>query len=409
MRGDTNGFAEYDAREREREEKERTQREKAVATWDVWDAGNDDYNIPPRGWLLGTIFCRKFLSSLIADGGVGKTALRIAQLISLALGRSLTGEHVFLRCHVLIVSLEDDRDELRRRVHAVMLKYGITPEDIKGWLFLVAPKGLKLAEMLDGSPQGSELEHLIRGEISSRKLDIVSLDPFIKSHGLDENSNGAIDYVCGLLASIASDLNCAIDFPHHTNKGIATPGDANKGRGASSMKDAARLVHTLTPMTEDEAKPFALSEADRRFLIRMDSGKVNIAPPSTKATWFKLVGVPLGNGNDLYKAGDHVQTVEPWHPPDTWVDLDSPLLNRILDQIDRGMDDGQRYSGAASATGRAAWKVVQDLAPDKTERQCRDVIAAWVKSGTLFAEEYEDPVQRRPRSGLRVNPIQRPS
>ena len=90
------------------------------------------------------------------------------------------------------------------------------------------------------------------------------------------------------------------------------------------MKDAARLVYTLTPMTEDEAKPFALSEADRRFLIRMDSGKVNIAPPSTKATWFRLVGIPLGNANDLYKAGDDVQTVEPWQPPDTWVGLDSP-------------------------------------------------------------------------------------
>ena len=66
----------------------------------IWDAGNDDYRIPPRGWLLGTTFCRRFLSSLIADGGTGKTALRHAQLISLAIGNSLTGEHVFRRCRV---------------------------------------------------------------------------------------------------------------------------------------------------------------------------------------------------------------------------------------------------------------------------------------------------------------------
>ena len=78
---------------------------------------------------------------------MGKTALRIAQLISMAIGRSLTGEYVFLRCRVLILSLEDDQDELRRRVYAVMLKYDITPADVKGWLFLAAPKGLKLAEM----------------------------------------------------------------------------------------------------------------------------------------------------------------------------------------------------------------------------------------------------------------------
>jgi hypothetical protein len=108
---------------------------------EIWDAGDDDYKIPPRQWLLGNIFCRRFLSALIADGGVGKTALRIPQLISLTIGRSLTGEHVFCRCRVLIVSLEDDKDELRRRVYAVLKYHGISPSEVKGWLYLWAPKG----------------------------------------------------------------------------------------------------------------------------------------------------------------------------------------------------------------------------------------------------------------------------
>ena len=98
---------------------------------DIWDAGDDDYNIPPREWLLGNTFCKKFLSSLIADGGVGKTALRIAQIGSLATGRSITGEHVFRRCRALILSFEDDRDELRRRVYAAMLKHGSSRPNLK--------------------------------------------------------------------------------------------------------------------------------------------------------------------------------------------------------------------------------------------------------------------------------------
>ena len=80
-----------------------------------WDAGDDSAPIPPRGWLLGNIFCRGFVSSLIAEGGAGKTALRTAQALALTSGRPITGEHVFQRCRVLIVSLEDDMDELRRR------------------------------------------------------------------------------------------------------------------------------------------------------------------------------------------------------------------------------------------------------------------------------------------------------
>jgi hypothetical protein len=58
----------------------------------VWDAGGDDDDIPPRQWLLGNTFCRQFLSGLIGDGGTGKTALRYLQLLSLATGRALTGE-----------------------------------------------------------------------------------------------------------------------------------------------------------------------------------------------------------------------------------------------------------------------------------------------------------------------------
>ena len=95
-----------------------------------WDFGEDAGLPPPREWLLGTTFCRTFLSSLLAAGGVGKTALRYAQFLSLATGRNLTGEHVHLRCRVLVISLEDDENELKRRMLAVMKHHGITHDDI---------------------------------------------------------------------------------------------------------------------------------------------------------------------------------------------------------------------------------------------------------------------------------------
>lgn len=377
---------------------------------EIWDAGDDDYAIPPRAWLLGTVFCRRFLSSLIADGGVGKTAVRIAQLVSLAIGRSLTGERVFLRCRVLVVSLEDDKDELRRRVYAVLRHHGLTPGDVKGWLFLSAPKGLRLAEMKEGAPAAGALKDLLEQALGERKIDVVSLDPFVKSHGLEENSNDAMDFVCGLFTKIAIDHDCAFDAPHHTKKGTSAPGDADRSRGGSAMKDAARLVYTLTPMSLEEAELFGVEEAERRSLIRMDSGKVNIAPPSREAAWFRLIGVPLGNGQGIYPAGDNVQTVERWHPPETWSGLDTPLLNRILDDIEAGCPDGtSRYSSSSNAKDRAAWHVVVRHTPEKTEKQAREIIQTWLKHGTLYAEEYEDTAARKTFKGLRVNVALRPS
>jgi hypothetical protein len=393
-----------EARERRRKEAEE------AAALGIWDAGDDHDTPPPRGWLLGAIFCRQFMSSLLADGGVGKTAVRLVQLISLAIGRSLTGEHVFQRCRVLILSLEDSRDELRRRVKAVLRHFNLSPADVKGFLFLGAPKGIRLAEMKDNSPVIGPLKVYLENAIRTHRLDIISLDPFVKTHALPENSNDAIDWVCTIAAEMAIEHDIAFDSPHHTSKGLnATPGDANRGRGATAQKDAGRLVYTLTPMSTEEAKEFSVPEAERRSLIRMDNAKVNIAPPSTEAKWFRLVSVPLDNATPQYPKGDHIQVAEPWTPPKTWEGLHHPLLNIILDDIEAGMENGRRYSNGSAATDRAAWRVVQNHASEKSEKQCRDIIAAWLRSGTLFTADYDDPVTRKTASGLRVNAAKRPS
>ena len=374
----------------------------------IWNAGWDEYDIPPREWLLGTVFCKGFLSSLLADGGVGKTALRVAQILSLATGRELTGERVFRRCQCLILSFEDGRDELRRRVRAAMLYHGIGQDELDGWLYLSAPKGLKLAGMKDGSPQAGRLEKELRRAITTFKLDLVCLDPFVKTHGMVENDNNAMDFVCDLLAKIAIDLNCAVDFPHHANKGLAAPGDANRGRGASSVKDAARLVGTLTRMSPKEGEMFGLSEADPRSFVRLDDAKVNIAPSAANARWFRLVGQRLGNATPQYPEGDSVQTVAPWEPPKIWDGLDEEDMDAILGAIDAGMPNGQRYSRASAALARAAWRVVQERIPDKPEAACRALITLWYEKGALEEHEYKDPVSRRIYVGLRVSPDKQP-
>jgi hypothetical protein len=50
-------------------------------------------------------------------------------------------------------------------------------------------------------------------------------------------------------------------------------------------------------MSSDEAKAFGVAEADRKQFIREDSGKVNITKRGGNPKWFRLIGVPLGNGN----------------------------------------------------------------------------------------------------------------
>lgn len=137
--------------------------------------------------------------------------------------------------------------------------------------------------------------------------------------------------LCRVLTDLGAKYDIAVEAPQHTSKGPAEPGNASRGRGASSMNNGGRLVYTLTVMSPEEAQCFGIPESERTGFIRMDSAKVNITKRLTAARWFHLIGVRLGNATDMYPNGDDVQTVEPWRPPNAWEHLSAPILNRILD------------------------------------------------------------------------------
>jgi hypothetical protein len=369
---------------------------------DVLDVGDDDQPIPPRQWLLGSAFCRQFVSGLIAPGAGAKTTLRIAQALSLASGKSLTGERVFVRSKVLIICLEDGMTELRRRVRAAMIHHGVTREEVKGYLFITAPTRIKMAQR---HPKTSdvvvgELDGAIRAYIDDKKIDLAILDPIKKAHAVEENDNGDMDAVITIIAQLAIEKNLAVDVLSHERKGSGEAGDANRARGASSMKDGGRLMYTSTWMSEAEREAFNVTEEERRLLFRVDSAKVNLAPPSATTQWFKLVGVRLDNGNETYPNGDEVQTVEPWAPPALFDGFPTPNLNKALDELREGMGEGRRYSAAPSAKDRAAWRVLQDVCPHKTEQQCRAVIKTWVKNKVVTIGPYYDERERKQNEGI---------
>ena len=85
-----------------------------------------------------------------------------------------------------------------------------------------------------------QLADNLEAVIKARKIDIVSLDPFVKAHSVEENNNSAIDDVVQVLTDLSAKHNIAVDAPHHTSKGPADPGNANKGRGASAMNNGGQ-------------------------------------------------------------------------------------------------------------------------------------------------------------------------
>jgi hypothetical protein len=192
----------------------------------------------------------------------------------------------------------------------------------------------------------------------------------------------------------------------HTRKGTNEPGNADAGRGASSLKDAARLNYTQMTMSKEEAKAFGIAEGERRSLIRFDSAKVNLCPPR-EAKWLKIVSIPLGNSTELYPNGDNVQTIEAWEPPDVMAQISQTEMGTILAKLDEGFDDGSLYMNHHKARQtHAAWQVVIDYSHVEKE-QAREIINRWIQRGMLYEAPFFDPYDRKDKTGLKVRRSQK--
>ncbi|WP_244662012.1 AAA family ATPase [Mesorhizobium huakuii] len=377
---------------------------------EVWSAaGIDATKIPPREFLLGNVFARTFVSSLFADGATGKTTLRIAQALALASGRRLTEERVHKRCNVLLMCFEDDADELKRRVAAARMHHKITDEEIGDRLHLATP-GLSAGKLMvidpgTRQPALSNLAPTVEQLVTKYRIDLVILDPLKKIHGVEENSNDHMDAVVQTLTDMASRLNIAIDLPHHMAKGTPDPGNANRGRGASALKDAIRLGYTMTHMSAEEAKAFHIPEDDRKQYVRVDPAKVNIARQGRSAQWFKLISQNIGNGTHEYPNGDDVQAIVPWTPPDLMAGMDGVTCHRILMEIRDGLENGERYTDASRATDRCVSVAFGMHVQNKSASDARQIVGKWIKDGVVRVEDYKSPVTRKTLKGLFVSRV----
>jgi len=186
----------------------------------------DPTEIPVRDWIYGKHLIRRHVSATIASGAVGKTSLKIVEALALATGRPLLGVDVPKRSRVWLFNLEDDMIELRRRVSAAMIHYGIKPEDIGDRLMIDGEKSLLITKTDNkGTKINVPVVEAVVEAIEALEIDVLIVDPFISSHDAQESDSGAMDLVMKSgWVRVAREGNCAVELCHHTTKTDASSG-----------------------------------------------------------------------------------------------------------------------------------------------------------------------------------------
>ena len=362
------------------------------ATPFVW---RDPAAIPRRLWLYGRHYIRRYMSSTIAPGGVGKTSLIITEAAAMASGHNLIGVEPAGRLRIWLWNGEDPREEIERRIAATSMQFNLTEADFEGHLFVDSGRDteITIGQMREaGAAVMAPVVDAVVKTIRENRIDVVIIDPFVSSHRVTENDNNAIDLVAKTWARIADQTNTSIELVHHSRKignGEVTVEDA---RGASAMITAARAARVLNRMSKEEAEKAGVEQHRRYF--RVDDGKANLAPPAEEREWYELKSIFLGNGVDAFDPGDNVGVVGRWKWPNP---LDHVESVKDLAAVQQKISGGE-WRANDQATDWAGLAVAEVLGLDIKEPAVRHsvkrLLRTWVANGVLKEEERKDATRR---------------
>lgn len=373
----------------------------------VYDAfAFNEAEIPVRPWLVPGAILAGYTHMLAAPGGSGKSLFTLQLAMAMADGLEWGGFKPRKRYRSLIINVEDDINEQRRRIAAAR-RVMPCQNDLTGMIHIVdASESIVVARTGDraNSVVTTPIVDTLRRHIIDNQIDVIIVDPFAETFEGDENDNSQVKWAMRIWRDeIARATGCAVYLVHHTTKHAQNgAGDANVIRGAGAIVNSTRISATLMPMTAEDANMIGISPDERHLYVRYDDAKANQSLKTNTARWFRKESIELDNATEECPA-DYVGALVPWTPPDAFDGLGSHTIGIILDRVDAGMDSGERYTastkGGAKTTGRWVGSLLIELA-GLSEGMAAKVVKTWIANGVLVEDEYQCPVQRRKRTGL---------
>jgi hypothetical protein len=370
-------------------------------------------SIPRRPWLVAGFLLRRHLSVLYASSGTGKSIISLTIAVHLAIGRDFGRFKIPRPAKVAFLSVEEDKDEIDRRLAAICATYGVSQEALEGRLHKISLTAPQLLAWVK-DPKSQRIEPTAKFTQMARLLadqgiEAVILDPFAELWEGEENNNMQVRTVASLLRDdLARELNMGVLLIHHVRKGTPEPGDVDAGRGAGSLNAAARIAFTMTKMTEAQASMLGI-DGKHKGKIRLDRGKSSYGSDIDDTHWHAWHTVTLDNADpELGEPADQVGILKPWAPPGLFAGITFEAIDKLLDQIKTGPGDGERYTKSERAIERYVIPLAAETLGTSPQR-AKEILKVWLRSKLLTEIDYISPSQRKTRKGLFVDESKRPN
>jgi RecA-family ATPase len=364
-------------------------------TWPTPYKTFDALTLPRREWVYGYDYIKKYISVTASAGGIGKTSAIIVEAIAISTGKDLLGVQVKEQTNVWIINLEDPISEMQMRTIAAMQHYGITPEDVRGKLFMDGEDTMQItlaAESRDGLiTNDALLEHITR-KVKENNIGVIIIDPFVSAHLVNENNNGSIQAVVAMLRKLARDTNSAIQLVHHIRKGNGDDATIDSVRGAGSLIGAARAARVINRITPDDAMALGVDEHDALGIFAVDDGKANLAPPSDKRIYRRMLSVEIANG-------EHIGVATEFKLPDLFDGVTTQNARNVQAVVAEAEANQTPFKANVQAkhyVGQAvADELKLDLEKPGDKAKVKSIVKQWIKTNVLKQAEMYDKRQGR--------------
>ncbi|MEQ9010078.1 AAA family ATPase [Algiphilus sp.] len=247
---------------------------------------------PTREWLVHERLPLGVVGLLAAAGATGKSMLTLQLAIACCTGMPWLGMAQGRSGSVLMLSTEDDRDEIHRRLRIAMSHYRMLAGDradaieelVGERLFILDRVGddNRLTMQLDRELVATAMaERVIRTAEQMHGPVLIVLDPLSRFDGGDGNDNGDGTRLIEAAERIRKGTGCTVLLPHHVSKaGIRDPESGQEAvRGASGLVDGARWVGLLATLRREDANKYGVEPEEAGHYVRFTTPKANYSAP----------------------------------------------------------------------------------------------------------------------------------
>lgn len=232
------------------------------------------------------------ISITTADGGTGKTTLKLVEAICLALGEPFLGFDCVAEGRTLFITGEDSYEKLGAMIGAILKQMGLMdglPHNEakvrKVMSNVVVKKDIDLrlvAKNAQGyiAPNPDATKKLMQA-IEDIRPKLIVFDPIASFWGRESDLNDMTIAVAKFMGHLVEQSNACVEAINHMGKASSTAKDMSQfaGRGGTGLPSHARVSRVLRPVYDEEFAELTGMELGDRAAIMCNINKFSDGSP----------------------------------------------------------------------------------------------------------------------------------